>query len=155
MVVHHRGREHLLESLDAIAATSRGLAAETILVDNTAGQPMEEVLRRHPTLRRVVAGRNVGFASGCRLGCEAARAPLVAFVNDDAVVLPGALEGLAAALTRAPSDVVAAARSWPTVAAPLAAWCREARVDPGRLPLPRQEPRPLWRRLRKKVIGGR
>lgn len=30
----------------------------------------------------------------------------------------------------------AAARSWKTVAAPLAAWCREARVDPGRLPLP-------------------
>ena len=49
----------------------------------------------------------------------------------------------------------AAARSWPAVAAPLAAWCREARVHPGRLPLPRQEPRPLWRRLRKKVIGGR
>jgi GT2 family glycosyltransferase len=59
VVVHHRGREHLLESLDAIAATSEGLAVETILVDNTAGQPMEEVLRRHPTLRRVVAGRNV------------------------------------------------------------------------------------------------
>lgn len=109
VVVHHRGREHLLESLDAIAATSKGLTIETILVDNTAGQPIEEVLRRHPTLRRIVAGRNVGFASGCRLGGEAARAPLIAFVNDDASVLPGALEGLAAALTGAASDVVAAA----------------------------------------------
>jgi glycosyltransferase involved in cell wall biosynthesis len=47
----------------------------------------------------------------------------------------------------------AAARAWPTVAAPLAAWCREARVDPGRLPLPRAEAQPLWRRLRKRVAG--
>ena len=45
----------------------------------------------------------------------------------------------------------AAARAWPAVAAPLAAWCREARVDPGRLPLPAREPRSLWRRLRRKV----
>jgi hypothetical protein len=49
----------------------------------------------------------------------------------------------------------AAARAWSLVAAPLAAWCREARVDPGRLPLRGGEPQPLWRRLRKKVAGGR
>ena len=30
----------------------------------------------------------------------------------------------------------AAARAWGTVSTPLAAWCREATVDPGRLPLP-------------------
>jgi glycosyltransferase involved in cell wall biosynthesis len=49
----------------------------------------------------------------------------------------------------------AAARAWSLVAAPLAAWCREARIDPGRLPLPHHESQPLWRRLRKKVVGGR
>ena len=49
----------------------------------------------------------------------------------------------------------AAARAWSLVAAPLAAWCREARVDPGRLPLPQGESQPLWRRLRKKVVGSR
>jgi GT2 family glycosyltransferase len=109
VVVHHRGREHLLEALDALAASSRGPEFETILVDNTAGKPMEEVLRRHPTIRRVAAGGNVGFAAGCRLGAEAARAPLLAFVNDDAAVEPGALGFLASALASAPSDVVAAA----------------------------------------------
>jgi len=45
----------------------------------------------------------------------------------------------------------AAARSWPSVAAPLSSWCREARVDPGRLPFPPAESQPLWRRLRKAV----
>ena len=108
VVVHHRGQEHLLEALDALDASS-GAAFETILVDNTAGRPMEEVLRRHPNVRRVVAGRNAGFAAGCRLGAEAARAPLLAFVNDDASVLPDALGHLAAALSDAAPDVVAAA----------------------------------------------
>jgi hypothetical protein len=49
----------------------------------------------------------------------------------------------------------AADRAWSAVAAPLAAWCREARVDPGRLPLPAKQSQPLWRRLRNKVVGGR
>ena len=70
IVVHHRGQEHLIEALDALAASS-GVSFETVLVDNTAGRPMEDVLRRHPNLRRVVAGRNAGFARGCRLGAEA------------------------------------------------------------------------------------
>lgn len=109
IVVHHRGQEHLLEALDAIAASSRGPELETILVDNTAGEPMEEVLRRHPNIRRVVAGGNVGFAAGCRLGAEAARSALLAFVNDDAAVEPDALGFLASALSSAPADVAAAA----------------------------------------------
>ncbi len=108
IVVHHRGQQHLLEALDALALSS-GPSFETVLVDNTAGRPMEEVLRRHPNLRRVVAGRNAGFARGCRLGAEAARAPLLAFVNDDASVLPDALGHLASALSHAAPDVAAAA----------------------------------------------
>src|SRR5260221_3666465 len=111
VVVHHRGQEHLLESLAALAASSAAPSFETILVDNTAGQPMEEVLRRHSNVRRVVAGKNAGFAAGCRLGAEAARAPLLVFVNDDAAVLPDALGLLAAALSRAPADVAAVAGS--------------------------------------------
>ena len=109
IVVHHRGQEHLIEALDALSATVAGPSFETILVDNTAGQPIEEVLRRHPTIRRVSAGRNAGFAAGCRLGAEAARAPLLALVNDDAAVEPSALGFLAACLSAAPDDVVAVA----------------------------------------------
>jgi len=111
VVVHHRGQEHLLESLAALAASSAAPASETILVDNTAGQPMEEVLRRHSNVRRIVAGKNAGFAAGCRLGAEAARAPLLVFVNDDAAVLPDALGLLAGALSRSPADVAAVAGS--------------------------------------------
>ena len=50
----------------------------------------------------------------------------------------------------------AAGHAWAAVASPLAAWCREARVDPGRKPLSLEPAQPLWRRvLRKKGTGGR
>ena len=99
VVVHHRGPEHLRECLEGLAAASRGIAAETILVDNTGGgDGAAAILAKFPAVRRVDAKGNVGFASGCRLGAEAARAPIVAFVNDDAVVAADALERFAAAL---------------------------------------------------------
>ncbi|HKD11772.1 MAG TPA: hypothetical protein VKE50_06840 [Thermoanaerobaculia bacterium] len=42
----------------------------------------------------------------------------------------------------------ASTRTWPAVAAPLASWLREARVDPGRLAFPLAAPlRTLWQRL--------
>ena len=110
VVVHHRGEEHLRESLSAIRASLKGGSAETVLVDNTS-QPgaLEAVLRAHPDVRRVRAGGNVGFARGCRLGVEAASAPVIAFVNDDAAVEPTALPRLLETLNSAPADVTAVA----------------------------------------------
>ncbi len=108
VVVHHRGLEHLLEALAALdAALGEGLTGEVLLVDNASGTPQDEVLRRHPTVRRVPSAVNVGFAAGCRLGVEAARAPVVLFVNDDAAVLPDAPRLLVSALTAADADVAA------------------------------------------------
>jgi GT2 family glycosyltransferase len=110
VVVHHRGLDHLFEALAALDEACRGrLWAEVIVVDNASGLPVDELLRRHPATRRVVAGANVGFAAGCRLGAEAARAPALLFVNDDAVVEPEAPLLLAEALSRAEPDVVAVA----------------------------------------------
>src|SRR5262252_8304692 len=111
VVVHHRGLGHLLEAMDGIAAACRGLSCETLLVDNTSGSgaDLSEALRRVPGARRIDAGGNVGFAAGCRLAAGEARAPALVFVNDDAVVEPGALEHLVAALGAAPPDVAAVA----------------------------------------------
>ncbi len=106
VVVHHRGLEHLLESLAALEAAG-GLSAEIVLVDNASDTPRGAVLGRHPAVRVVDAGANVGFAAGCRLGVEAARAPVVLFVNDDAAVLPDAPRRLVEALSDADPDVVA------------------------------------------------
>ena len=108
VVVHHRGLEHLLEALEALeSAIGEGLPAEILLVDNASDSPWEMIRRRHPSVRRVASAANVGFASGCRLGVEAASAPTVLFVNDDAVVEPSAPRLLVAALAAADPDVVA------------------------------------------------
>jgi GT2 family glycosyltransferase len=109
VVVHHRGAEHLLEALGALAAARReGLSAEVLLVDNASDTPWEPLARHHPDVRRVVSPTNLGFAAGCRLGVEAAAAPVVLFVNDDAVVEPTAPRLLVTALSSADEDVVAA-----------------------------------------------
>ena len=107
VVVHHRGPEHLFEALAALEAAT-GFSAEIVVVDNASGTPRSALLGRHPAVRVVDAGANVGFAAGCRLGVEAARAPVVLFVNDDAAVLPDAPRRLVEALGGAPPDVVAA-----------------------------------------------
>ena len=44
----------------------------------------------------------------------------------------------------------AAAHVWSRVTAPLLAWCRDARVDAGRLPFPAAPGRSLWKRLQRK-----
>ena len=73
VVVHHRGLEHLLEALEALEAVRRrGLHAEVLLVDNASDTPLDAVLARHPDVRRIRSSVNAGFASGCRLGVEAA-----------------------------------------------------------------------------------
>lgn len=110
VVVHHRGHELLFEALDAIDAASRGrLSAEVLVVDNASSMPVAELLRRFPTIRRITAPGNVGFAAGCRLGAEAARGRALVFVNDDAVADPEALQLLVEALDRSDPDVVAVA----------------------------------------------
>jgi GT2 family glycosyltransferase len=110
VVVHHRDSERLFEALAALETACRGgISAELIVVDNASGLPVAEMMRRFPTIRRISASRNVGFAAGCRLGAETARGRSLVFVNDDAVVEPGALSLLVAALDRSDPDVVAVA----------------------------------------------
>jgi hypothetical protein len=110
VLVHHRGPQNLLEALEGLQAAGRtGLSAETILVDNASASPLEEIRRRHPSVRCVVSERNVGFAAGCRLGADSASAPVLLFVNDDAVVAPEAPRLLVDALVRSDPDVVAVA----------------------------------------------
>jgi GT2 family glycosyltransferase len=110
VLVHHRDHRRLFEALAAVeAACSARLAAEVVVVDNASGMPVDELVRRFPTIRRVPVSVNSGFASGCRLGAEAARGKTLLFVNDDAVVAGDAFELLASALDRADPDVVAVA----------------------------------------------
>ena len=65
-----------------------------VLVDNGCTTDAVELLRDVAGVTVVTPGTNTGFAGGCNLGARHAVAPVLAFVNGDAVVRPGALRAL-------------------------------------------------------------
>ncbi len=109
ILVHHRGAENLRQAIEALLAALESVPGEILVVDNTGGGSLAVELSRWPSVRRVSASGNIGFAAGCNLGAEAASAPILLLVNDDAAVHPDAPALLTAALSDAPPDVVAVA----------------------------------------------
>ena len=81
---------------------------EVVLVDNASTDGSTAAARaRHPEVRIVETGRNLGFAGGANRGAEAARGDLLVFLNPDARVLPGALAALVTALADHPGAGIA------------------------------------------------
>jgi glycosyltransferase involved in cell wall biosynthesis len=90
--------------------------------------------------------------AGGPLSAELEAAGAARRVPRDAVALGGAvIDMLSDAPRRAAASAAARSfaesRSWKAVSAPLAAWCRTASIDPGRLPLPDARRRSLLSRL--------
>jgi glycosyltransferase involved in cell wall biosynthesis len=143
----YAARADLYAAVDLLVSISsvgleRDLAFRTRLLDAAWGGLCSLSVAGGPLARQLEeagAGRRI-----------AATAPALADAITRMLADPAEREKMSAAARR-----FAAARAWALVAAPLAAWCREARVDPGRLPLAGGESAPLWRRFRKKVAGGR
>ncbi|MGH9040714.1 MAG: glycosyltransferase family 2 protein, partial [Acidimicrobiia bacterium] len=85
---------------DCVAAllASEGAAVEVVVVDNGVHDGSVAALTPDNRLRCVEAPGNLGFGGGCNLGVTAAAGEVVAFVNPDALVEPGALARLAGVL---------------------------------------------------------
>jgi GT2 family glycosyltransferase len=98
VIVTWNGRPHLDDCLTAVAA-QRGVRFETILVDNGSTDGTADYVRqRYPSVRLVVLPENRGFAGGNNAGVAAARAPLVALLNNDTAADPSWLAALVRAL---------------------------------------------------------
>jgi N-acetylglucosaminyl-diphospho-decaprenol L-rhamnosyltransferase len=68
---------------------------ELVVVDNaSADETLSAVAAAAPDARIVEAGGNVGFAAGCHVGARATRAPLLLFLNPDAIPASGCLDAL-------------------------------------------------------------
>lgn len=87
----------LVECAEAILA-STGVDADVVLVDNGCTTDAVERLDGRPGVTVVRPRTNTGFAGGCNLGVQESSGEYVALVNGDAVVEPGALAALVAAL---------------------------------------------------------
>jgi GT2 family glycosyltransferase len=85
--------------LDSLAAQGAGL--ELMVVDNGSADGSVELLRERG-VPHVSLPENVGFAAAVNLGAARTAAPAVLALNADAVLEPGAVERLAAALAADP-----------------------------------------------------
>jgi GT2 family glycosyltransferase len=98
---------YLAAAVDAVLA-SRDVDAELVLVDNGCTTTAVADLPDDPRLTVLRPETNLGFTGGVNLGAARARHPVLALVNSDAVVDPGCLALLAAAVED-PSVAIAGA----------------------------------------------
>ena len=110
IIVTWNGRRHLDACLDAVAA-QKGVSLEAVLVDNASTDgTVDHVRGRHPAVRIVALRENRGFAGGNNAGVAVARAPVVAFLNNDTIADPGWLRALVGGLDRASGFALATSR---------------------------------------------
>ena len=94
------GAEPFLTDAVGAVLASTGVELELVLVDNGATAGSVEAVRAldDPRVRVLTPASNLGFTGGVELGVRSTSAPIVALVNSDAIVQPGALMELARAL---------------------------------------------------------
>lgn len=96
--------------LAALPAALEGLDPEVVVVDNASGDDSAEVADRHPGVRVVRNPTNVGYARAMNAALTGSAAPVLAAVNPDTVVPPGAFAVLVARLLSCPDVGLVAPR---------------------------------------------
>jgi GT2 family glycosyltransferase len=89
------GAEPWLERCVRAVLESTGVQVEVVVVDNGCTTDAVDVVKGLPGVRVLRPEANLGYTGGCHAGADAAGGDLLAFVNSDAVVSPGALAALA------------------------------------------------------------
>jgi GT2 family glycosyltransferase len=84
----------LVEAVDAVLA-SADVVVDVVIVDNGCTSDALDLLEGRSGIVVLRPGVNTGFAGGCNAGAAHAAAPVLAFVNGDAIVTPHALAALA------------------------------------------------------------
>jgi GT2 family glycosyltransferase len=100
VIVTHGAWHWTRRALAALAAHTE-LAHEVIVVDNASADETPARLAELDGPRIVLNDANTGFGPGCNQGAALAQAPLLLFLNSDAMVHPGWLEAMLAALDSA------------------------------------------------------
>jgi N-acetylglucosaminyl-diphospho-decaprenol L-rhamnosyltransferase len=111
MVVYMTG-EALEQSLACVLADP--LVDELVVVDNGSTRAEEAKLRdlavRDARVILLSGHGNVGFARGANLGARQARGDILLFLNPDAFLQPGCVEGLARAIEDRPAPCLVGGR---------------------------------------------
>jgi GT2 family glycosyltransferase len=94
IVIVNFNKAHLtLKSVKSVLAASVSVPFEIIVVDNGSNGSEHEILKAADgPFRLLRQEQNLFFGEGSNLGTEAARGEFVLFLNNDAFLLPGAVE---------------------------------------------------------------
>ena len=97
LIVHYNTPRLLRQTLKAIRRSAPTLNYEVIVVDNNPNSRVEEMIRREfHDVKVLVTDQNLGFGRGMNLAMEHAEGRYLFVFNPDILLLPGALEKLAA-----------------------------------------------------------
>jgi N-acetylglucosaminyl-diphospho-decaprenol L-rhamnosyltransferase len=103
IVVCHDSAADLAATLPALTAQLRA-DDQLVVVDNASADGTPAAARAlAPAATVIETGANPGFAGGCNTGARASSAPLLLFLNPDAVPAPGCIEALRACAQRRPA----------------------------------------------------
>ena len=112
IVLNWNGRQYLSDCFDSLVALDYpSERLELIMVDNGSTDDSTAFMReRYPQVKIVETGRNLGFAGGNNAGARAASGEYVAFLNNDAHVMPDWLIELVRAIQSDPAVICAGSR---------------------------------------------
>lgn len=97
VIVTYNSAAHLGACLAAVAALHGAGDIDLVVVDNGSADASPAIAAHHPGARLLLQGENLGFAGGVNRGIAAARSPVVALLNPDALPQPDWLAQLVAA----------------------------------------------------------
>lgn len=107
VIVNWNAGPALAACVDSVVAEC-GHARDVVLVDNASSDGSATAARaRHPELRLIEPGTNLGFAAGANRGAAAADGDVVVFLNPDARIVRGAIGTLVGALLATPGAGIA------------------------------------------------
>lgn len=101
VIVHYKTPAETVAAARAVAETAPG--CEIVVVDNASGDSIGQRLAAEvPAASLLVESENRGYGAACNRGARETSRPLILFLNSDAVVQPGAVASLVAALDSDP-----------------------------------------------------
>ena len=111
VIVTYNSAAHIDACLGSLVRHPPAIDHDTVVVDNASSDGTAALVRqRHPSVRVVESGRNVGFAKASNIGIRQTAGELVLLLNPDTIVRSGALDRLIAALTEEPRAAIVGPR---------------------------------------------
>jgi GT2 family glycosyltransferase len=104
IIVSYNTREMTLECLRSVAAETRDISYEVLVVDNKSSDGSAEAIRENfPDVKLTALTDNIGFARANNLAAKTARGRRILLLNPDTIILHRAIDRLMEFAARNPS----------------------------------------------------